>query len=246
MADMSCLCVICLEGASSSKKHVGLSNYDMILELIRSCHERVSLGQNDIQQLKDRLDGMNESERQSAQYHSDWRKPSVNKTMIDRLKRKADDVDSHASNRHPPGRLSQTTTRTKRIKTEAREKVCIFSSFCHEDNFEPLHLVMSDDMGKTLIQIKQKTLDDEVRICVSDLHDEGGARALEKYQHRRCLRSAQRSLDTAVFTSTSLVRSLCDEELLISVENSLADKNGQLSIADVIDAYLSIMRRYQI
>ena len=68
MADMSCLCVICLEGASSSKKLV--SNYDMILELIKSCHERVSLGQNDIHQLKDRLDGMNESERQSAQYHS--------------------------------------------------------------------------------------------------------------------------------------------------------------------------------
>ena len=105
---------------------------------------------------------------------------------------------------------------------------------------------MSDDMGKTLIQIKQKTLDDEVRICVSDLHDEGDARALEKYYHSRCLRSAQRSLDTAVFTSTSLVRSLCDEELLISVENSLVDENGQLSIADVYDAYLSIMRRYQI
>ena len=220
----------------------------MILELIRSCPERVSLGQNDIHQLKDRLDGMNESERQSAQYHSDWRKPNVNKTMIDRLKRKADDVDSHASNRHPPGRLSQTTTRTKRMKTEAKEKVCIFSpcTFCHEDNFEPLHLVMSDDMGKTLIQIKEKTLDDEVRICVSDLHDEGDACALEKYYHRRCLRSAQRSLDTAVFTSTSLVRSLCDEELLISVENSFADENGQLSIADVNDAYLSIMRRYQI
>ena len=42
------------------------------------------------------------------------------------------------------------------------------------------------------------------------------------------------------------MRSLCDEELLISVENSLADENGQLSIADVNDAYLSIMRRYQI
>ena len=44
------------------------------------------------------------------------------------------------------------------MKTEAKEKVCIFSSctFCHVDNFEPLHLVMSDDMGKTLIQIKQK------------------------------------------------------------------------------------------
>ena len=76
----------------------------MILELMRSCHERVSLGQNDIHQLKDRLDGMNESQRQSAQYHSDCRKPIVNKTMIDRLKKKADDIDSHASNRHPPGR----------------------------------------------------------------------------------------------------------------------------------------------
>ena len=49
-------------------------------------------------------------------------------------------------------------------------------------------------MGKYLIEIKSRTIDDNVRTTVADLHDDGDAAALEKYHHRNCLRSASRTV----------------------------------------------------
>ena len=81
---------------------------------------------------------------------------------------------------------------------------CFFFFFCPNVNSEPLHRVASDSVGKTLIDLKQNTVNDQVRTCVSDLLDDGDAPALEKWYHRTCLRSAQRTTYAADYNDTQL------------------------------------------
>ncbi len=66
------------------------------------------------------------------------------------------------------------------------------------------------------------------------------------YYHRVCLRTAQRKSSRDGDNDVSLVRSLCDEQLVISIKNTLMDGEVTLNMADVNDAYLSILKRYHI
>ena len=93
--------------------------------------------------------------------------------------------------------ISGDTPRSKRTKTVPKVQICMFSScsFCPADKNEPLHRVESDSMDKTLIDIKQNTVNDQVRTCLSEILDAGDASALERWYHRTCLRSAQRTKD---------------------------------------------------
>ena len=109
---------------------------------------------------------MNEEEMKSVWYHNECRKPIVNKTVIARLKAKRLRTESPISSRSGPGCPSTTpvSVRPKRTRTDAKEQICMFSccDFCEIDCSDPLHSVLSDGMGATLLTIKHKTLDDQV------------------------------------------------------------------------------------
>ena len=196
----------------------------MIADLVTCCNERLSLGELEIKALCDRLNSLSESEKSSVYYHSECRKPLVNKVNIERLRKyKTSRSDSPvaSSSLHKRGRPSTSgdTPRPKRTKKVPKAQICMFSfcSFCPTDKNEPLHRVESDSMGKTLIDIKQNTVNDQVRTSLSELLDAGDASALEKWYHRTCLRSAQRTISKESYSDTQLTRSVCDEELLISI-----------------------------
>ena len=187
---MSGVCIICKEGATSGKNLI--NNQDMLNELISCCDERLSLGQTDMKQLTDCFGSMSESELKSACYHSECRKPIVNKKMIERLRAQSDSIGCSTKGRGRPSSSEAECTRPKRRKSIPKAEVCIFSacSFCPNDTSEPLHRVFSDKMGENLLEIKVRTQNDCVRTSVADLEDPGDASALEKYYHRKCLRSA--------------------------------------------------------
>ena len=121
----------------------------------------------------------------------------------------------------------------------------MFSScdFCSDDGSEPLHRVFSDKRGKTLLEIKDHTNSDQVRICLSDLESDGDASAREKYYHRNCLQTAQRTSTMKKDDDASIIRSLCDEELIGMVQNTLMNDTA-LNMIQVNDMYLSILQRY--
>ena len=216
----------------------------MIDHLLHCCNERLSLGQSDIKELNDRLVGLGESERNSVCYHSECRKPIVNQTNIERLKAKRTRLTSPVSDVRGPGRPSSAvdSARPKRTKTTPKEEVCLFSTctFCPKsDTSEPLHRVYSDQMGDNLLEIKVNTQDDHVRTCLADLEGNGDASALEKYYHKKCVRSAQRTFTPAHSSqNVQLIRNICDEQLLLSVQNTLDDGGTTLDMAEVNDTYL--------
>jgi len=146
------------------------------------------------------------------------------------------------------GLLPWTQVDPKRIKTTPKVRECLFAtcSFCPNDNTEPLHRVFSDAMGEQLLQIKLNTKNDIVRTYVAELHDAGDASAREKCYHRKCLRHAQRTFATEEMSAATLIRYACDEQLLLSVQNTLTDDDATLNMAEINDAYLCILRRYQV
>jgi len=157
------VCVICKKGTTPSKTLV--NDATMITDLLTCCRERVSLGQSEYQKLPDHLSGFNELELKSFYYHSECRKPIVKKSLIERLRGKFILPDSPVPcSSQGPGRPSSATghVRLKRSNTLPKEEVCLFSScdFCPKAESEPLHRVVSDAMGITLIEVKQLTQDD--------------------------------------------------------------------------------------
>ncbi|KAG0710077.1 Peroxidasin [Chionoecetes opilio] len=193
--------------------------------------------------------GLNEGELKYVRYHSECRKPIVNKNKIKRL-RKRSRTDSPVCAPRGPGRPSSAvgSVRPKRSKTIPKEQVCLFSNcdFCPKNDSEPLHRVLTDSMGKTLLQIKQKTPDDHVRVSVADLEEPGDISALEKHYHRTCLRSAQRISTRTDHSNVPLILSVCDAQLVLPIQNTLSDEDVTLSMAEVNDAYLSILKRYRV
>ena len=226
----------------------------------------LSLGQRYIKQLSDRLASLSESERKCVGYHSECRKPIVNRSMIARLRSKRVRSDSPVCLARSPERPINTTDSVwpKRTKYIPKAKMCVFSScsFCPNDTAGSLHRAFSDGIGESLIEIKLKTQDDHVRTCVSELEGAGDASALEKYYHRTYLLTANMSYDstfreqkhlqhpqrtfTPVFHSNvQVIRTVCDEQLLLSIQNTLSDV-VTLNMGEVNDAYLLILKRYHV
>ncbi|KAG0729712.1 hypothetical protein GWK47_029788 [Chionoecetes opilio] len=249
MSEEDGVCVICKEGATTKKRLV--NNPVMTDEILQHCQERVSLGdtESDIHRLLNYLSGLNEGELKYVRYHSECRKPIVNKNKIGRL-RKRSRTDSPVCAPRGPGRPSSAvgSVRPKRSKTIPKEQVCLFSNcdFCPKNDSKPLHRVLTDSMGKTLLQIKQKTPDDHVRVSVANLEEPGDASALEKHYHRTCLRSSQRISTRTDHSNVPLIRSVCDAQLVLGIQNTLSDEDVTLSMAEVNDAYLSILKRYRV
>ena len=91
---MNC-CIVCLEGESSQKKLVKKPGVDKINDLLQCCRERISLGESALKQLSDRLSSLEETQLENVRYHSECRKPIVNKDHLERArKRKQDDSES--------------------------------------------------------------------------------------------------------------------------------------------------------
>ena len=65
-----------------------------------------------------------------------------------------------------------------------------------------------------------------MRTCVSELEGDGDASALEKCYHRPCLRSAQRTFTPVFHSNVQVIRTVCDEQLLLSIQNTLSDGNS--------------------
>ena len=126
-------------------------------------------------------------------------------------------------------------------KSTPKAKVCVFSScsFCPNDTAGSLHRAFSDRIGENLIEILLKTQDDHVITCVSELEGAGDASALEKYYHRTCLRSAQRTFTPVFHSNVQVIRTVCDEPLFLSIQNTL-------NMGEVNDAYLLILKRYHV
>ena len=187
------------------------NNPDMIDKLVDCCNERLSLGQSYIKQLYDGLASLSESERKCVRYHSECRKHIVNMSMIARLRSKRVRSDSPVCLARSPGRPINTTdsARPKRTKSTPKANVCVFSScsFCPNDTAESLHRAFSDGIGERLLEIKLKTQDDQVRTCVvSELEGAGDASDVEKYYHRICLLSAQRTFTPVFHSNVQVIR----------------------------------------
>ena len=75
-----------------------------------------------------------------------------------------------------------------------------------------------------------------MRTCVSELEGAGDASALEKYYHRTCLRTARRTFTPLFHSNVQVIRTVCDDQLLLSIQNTLSD-GDTLNMGEVNDAY---------
>ena len=101
-------------------------------------------------------------------------------------------------------------------------------------------------MGHTFLKIKLETQDDLARTSLSDLFQVGDAAALEKHYHRNCLQYAKRTCNRANVDDITVIRSLCDEEFLLIVQNTLVSDNVSVTMVELNDEYLSVLERYQV
>jgi len=219
-------CIICKEGSEPKKTLV--TNKAMVDELLSCCHLRYSYGQADVKPLLDRLAALSDQERENVPYHSECRKRLTNKYNIDYLAKKREPaLEGHLS-------MSRPVDRPKRTKIAPKAEVCMFSicNFCTTEKTEPLHRVLTDSMGEKPLEIKQKTSDNHVRTCLTELKDPGDASALEKYYHRNCLRAAQRTMSLQQHDQEKMLKLVCDELVIRSVQNTLIDANCTLTMAD--------------
>ena len=171
----------------------------------------------------------------------------MNRAKIDRLKKKRTDAEELKLARGPGRPSADGSTRPKRLKIEPKAMFCVFAQcdFCAGGTSD-LHRVLTDNMGQTLLQLKHETKDDNVRMCVSDLQEVGDAAAQEKYYHRNCELYAKRTCSQVQLDQTKVIRNLCDEEFLLIVQKNLIDETVSVSIADLNDEYLSILKRYSV
>ena len=147
------------------------------------------------------------------------------------------------------GRLINTTdsARHKRTTSTPKAKVCVFSScsFSPNDTAGSLHRAFSHGIGESLIEVQLKTQDDHVRICASELGDAGDASVLEKYYHRTCLRSAQRTFMPVFHGNVQVIRIVCDEQLLLSILTTVID-GITLNMGGVNDEYIVLVNSEEI
>ena len=216
-----------------------------IKEVCNIARERVALGELRYQSFVNFVSNLSTSELAKVRYHSECRKPIVNKTNLERLRKRARSESSVTAGRPPS---TSDVVRPKRVKTMHKEPVCIFNpcSFCPVSLNDPLHCVSTDGRGQSLLQIKYNTTDNAVRACVSDLQDMGDAAALEKYYHSCCLCVAQRTCPQVSNTNESIIRKLCDTQLIMSVRSSLSVEGTILNMNQINNEYVSLLKEHDL
>ena len=127
MSENRQVCVIYKEGGTLTKRP--MNDPSTIIDFLKCCLERVSLGQSELQKQTDYLTILHDLELQSVYFHSECHKPIVNKGMVERLRGKRSKPDSPvpSSSRKPGHPLSaKGPIRPKRSKTQLKEEVCLF------------------------------------------------------------------------------------------------------------------------
>ena len=101
-------------------------------------------------------------------------------------------------------------------------------------------------LKKKLIWIKNNKSDNDIRTSLSDLFDVGDASALEKHYHLKCLILSERtcSKEKDVRNEYSLVKSLCDEQLIQSVKQYFIYEGDTLTLNEINQEYISILKSY--
>ena len=172
--------------------------------------------------------------------------------MIERLRRAKRALPEDSPSVLPRGSSrpcsSSPSSQPKRAETLPKSQIWLFKSccFCSGKTVNDLRRVFADQVGTTLLEIKTNTRDDQVRTCVSEIVDARDASALEKHCHRNWMRYAQRTFspDHESASVKQVVRSACDEELVLAVQNALADDSASLNMAEVNDTLVTILKRY--
>lgn len=144
--------IICHEGASATRRLV--SNPSMLQELLNCCKERVALGQTNLKTIADHLESGNETDQASVQYHSECRKPIVNKAKTDRLRMKTTDLASPGCSRRGPGRpSSEVDSRPKEPKLSRKPR---YACLLHA-NFVPMKVQTLCIVSSQIKNPKNKT-----------------------------------------------------------------------------------------
>lgn len=246
-------CIICLKG---KKPGCNLcKNTTLINELLERLEERVSLGDLKVKPVLERLQSFSKNDLQdvekTAQYHNECRKSVMNKVIIERLRKNPIVGDDSQPSRRAgrPSTAGESSLRPRRVKSVPLEKRCLFKScnFCPDLGEPELIHVETLSMGSRLVTLKNRTVDDQVRTCVADLHDDADAFALGKWYHKRCLIYAQRTVPKEDSSpSDVMIKKMCDEQIISYVLNVLCVENPSVSLRVVNDHYIQILNRYHV
>ena len=108
-------------------------------------------------------------------------------------------------------------------------------------------MVTTDNIGKMLLMIKQKTTDGRIRTRLSSLHESRDAHAQEKWYHSSCIQIVLQSIPEANQEQSQLELRQCisDVQLIMYVESCLHE-NEAISMTDVINVYVGILRENKI
>ena len=240
------ICPICENKRFPKSKLIKNPQHYHVTHLISCVSEKVLLGDKDLLLLEAKLKSYKDV--MTIHYHSQCRKDIVNSTNLSHQRKRSVPVSSEEnilspSKRGRPPKQSSTTPRSKRepSKNAPKAKICVFHNcnFCRSESLLDLHQVLSDSKGQTLVDIKNKTYDDEVRACLSELYDCGDASALEKWYHGFCFIDAQRSCEkNDKYKTDKLYRYMCDCEIVVYVSESLlSDKS--LTMNEINDSYIA-------
>jgi len=259
-------CIICKEGDSVNKKLVDKHDISLVKDLKEKVVERDNLGDVNLKSLADHFISLSESDLHNVCYHSECRKPLANKANLEMCRKRAlpqtptlsdassiSDVLPVIPKRGRPSKTDKSEAarpliRQKGAKVLPKEKKCIFytCSFCPK-SLQGLHRVVSDPMGQRFIEIKGATDDDLVRLSLAELSDPGDAAALEKYYHRDCLRFADRRCkELGDSDAYRHVRNVCDAEFVVYVRDSLSVDGCVLSMTELNDFYLDLLKEKKI
>ena len=240
-------CIIC--NAKTSKANPVIKkppDEEKAKDLLDRCKLLKQNGDNSVTNVLQRILGAKQAGLfGSVVYHSECRKP----LMHEKRKLSFGEPCSSATPLKKVGRPGKTAPeeRPKRIPTAPKEKKCMFSScdFCPPASNEGIHKIETDNVGAQLLYVKNNTKVDAVRVCVADLVDPGDASSIERHYHRPCLEYAKRSCNSKDNgDAKTITRSICDELLVLSVKSSLFDEDTVLSMKDINDEYISILKDY--
>ena len=239
-------CAVCNGTETPAQKLVEAGDPKYLEDLKLSLEIRLSLGDVTVGPAIERLkDGR-------KHYHSTCRKRYTNKNTEEAWrKRHSSSLDSESNSKEPP------PVRTKRTRCTPKEKVCVFgvTEFCCDPK-DPKDLIKVSSkgkkgMGNKLIFIKDHTHNEKVRLCLSDLIEDGDAAAKEKWYHRNCLVYAKRTLnsDEQKRRNEIQTRQICDHELILylrTIWNGEDENQENLKMNNINDIYLEILNKYQV
>ena len=228
-----------------------LNGPERINTLGNAVKERLSLGQvrsgnTDLKSLNEKLN--KRSENHPIFYHRECPKPLVNRINIDKLRKpQSREFKSPPSKKGRKREAEDTPERPKRDIIPPKAKVCVFRmcgfKVCNDDD---VHQVFSPNVGESLMHIRDNTSNDRVRSALSDLIDLGDAAAKEKHYHRHCLEYAKRTCAETYQDETRMLRTLCDQQLVACIQNSLQSREDNLTICEINTEYVSILEKCHI